>query len=172
MEYDWTKFSKAVFIKAPKESVYRSWVNSSEILKWYVAESTLISKDGVTRKSGEDMQISDTYRWKWHQDHSVEGTVLDLVENEQIKFTFGKDQTRPNEEIIVNILLREQHQITELTLEQTNMADTAEGHLSWHLSCNLGWSFFLTNLKSYIEFGNDLREHDQEKAFKSRAISL
>ena len=57
-------------------------------------------------------------------------------------------------------------------ITQENMADTTEAHSGWHLSCNLGWSFFMTNLKAFLEHGIDLREADPERAYASRAISL
>lgn len=58
-----------------------------------------------------------------------------------------------------------------LELTQENMADTLEAHSGWHLSCNLGWSFFMTNLKALLEHGIDLREYSQERAALSRAVT-
>ena len=51
------------------------------------------------------------------------------------------------------------------------MADTPAANVSWHLGCNLGWSFFMTNLKGLLEHGVDLRETDPERAYASRAIT-
>ena len=52
------------------------------------------------------------------------------------------------------------------------MADTLEAHAGWHMSCNLGWSFFMTNLKALLEHNIDLRETNPERAYQSRAISM
>ncbi|MFN2293057.1 MAG: hypothetical protein ACK2U0_01470, partial [Candidatus Promineifilaceae bacterium] len=60
---------------------------------------------------------------------------------------------------------------TLLELVQENMPDTPEAQVSWHMGCNLGWSFFMTNLKALLEYGVDLRETDQERAYASRAIT-
>ncbi len=43
--------------------------------------------------------------------------------------------------------------------------------MNWHMGCNLGWSFFMTNRKALLEHGVDFRETDPEKAYASRAIT-
>jgi hypothetical protein len=35
----------------------------------------------------------------------------------------------------------------------------------------VGWTFFITNLKAFLEYGVDLRETDTEKAELSRALT-
>ena len=49
---------------------------------------------------------------------------------------------------------------TELHLTQTGISDTPDGHVFGHLNCRSCWIFFLTNLKSVLESGPDLRDQD------------
>ena len=39
------------------------------------------------------------------------------------------------------------------------------------MGCNLGWSFFITNLKALLEHGIDLRETDPDKAYTVRTLT-
>ena len=49
-----------------------------------------------------------------------------------------------------------------LELLQDSIPDTAEGKHYWHLGCKTGWTFYLTNLKSLLEGGIDLRNKDEQ----------
>ena len=40
-----------------------------------------------------------------------------------------------------------------------------------HKGCETGWTFFLTNLKSYLEHGIDLRSHDRRKSYKKNYVN-
>jgi hypothetical protein len=52
------------------------------------------------------------------------------------------------------------------------MPTSDKDKVGWYMGCNMGWSFFMTNLKALLEYGADLREYDAERAYASRAISL
>ncbi|MHC4505510.1 MAG: hypothetical protein ACYTFI_19570 [Planctomycetota bacterium] len=52
---------------------------------------------------------------------------------------------------------------TELRLIQTGIPNTPEGRVFGHLNCRSCWIFFLTNLKSVLDGGRDLRDPDPDK---------
>jgi len=46
-------------------------------------------------------------------------------------------------------------------LWQENIPTDEKAKVSWHLGCATGWTFYLTNLKSILEGGLDLRNKDE-----------
>jgi uncharacterized protein YndB with AHSA1/START domain len=170
--YDWTRFERQVFIKAEPVEVWRAWVVPENIVKWFIATADYTAPDNSPRAASEVVAAGDSYHWAWHQELSSGGEVVEVVENEKMAFTFGDKEPGSAEKILVTVeVSQEADGMTLLRLVQENMADTPQAHVSWHLGCNLGWSFFMTNLKGLLEHGIDLRETEVERAYASRAIS-
>lgn len=171
--YDWTQFKRQVFIAASTEAVFNAWAKPGEIVKWFIAQAEYTSPAGVIRGADEIVQVGDRYHWRWHQDLEARGEILVLQPNEHLQFTFGDKEPGSEEKIVVTVeISKTERGDTLLELIQENMADTREAHANWHLSCNLGWSFFMTNLKAFLEHGIDLRETDPDRAYSSRAVNL
>lgn len=171
-KYDWTKFKKQIFIQASPEKVFDAWTKPNDIVKWFIAQADYTSPDGDLRLADATVQAGDKYYWRWHQDLEMRGEILKVEDNHTLQFTFGDKEAGSNEKIIVTVEVSESEPgTTLLELTQENMADTPEAHSTWHLSCNLGWSFFMTNLKALLEHGVDLREYSQERAASSRAVT-
>lgn len=172
MTFNWTRFEKQVFIKAPGQTVFSAWAIPNELIKWFIAEANYTMNNRGKRTSTECIGPGDCYHWRWHQDLEATGSICDVVPNEQIRFTFGKQSPESDEDVIVTIQIEElEDGYTKLSLTQENMADTPYGR-HYHLSCNLGWSFFMTNLKGLLEHGIDLRETDPRRVEAARAISV
>jgi len=172
-KYDWTRFKRQVFIDAKPEAVFNAWAKPGEIIKWFIAQADYVSSQGIKRKPSETIEVGDQYHWRWHQELEARGEILSIHENRSLRFTFGDKEPGSNEKIIVTIdITTSESGDTSLELTQENMANTPEAHSTWHLSCNLGWSFFMTNLKAFLEYGVDLRETNTKRANTSRAVSL
>lgn len=171
LPYDWTQFKKKIYINANIEQVFQAWAIPENIIKWFIAEADYVTEDNTPRPATDIVQAGDRYYWKWHQDLETEGLILEVVENESLKFTFGNKEENSDEKILVTVSLSEDGENTLLELTQENMADTPQAHVSWHMQCNLGWSFFITNLKGFLEYGVDLRETDPDRAYDSRAVT-
>jgi uncharacterized protein YndB with AHSA1/START domain len=170
--YDWTTFRKQIFIKADNEQVFRAWTTPDNIVQWFIATADYTTPVGTLRPNSETVKVGDQYHWRWHQDLEATGTVLEVVENEKLSFTFGDKEKESDEKIVVTVtVIPDDGGTTLLELIQENMPNTPEAQVSWHMGCNLGWSFFMTNLKALLEYGIDLRETDQERAYASRAIT-
>jgi uncharacterized protein YndB with AHSA1/START domain len=169
--YDWTQFKREIFIKADLPTVFQAWAKPGELTKWFIAEATAVSPSTQLRPANEIMQPGDHYHWQWHQDLETEGTILDVVENETLQFTFGNKAPDSDEKIIVTVNFAALENATSVSLKQENMPDSERGHVHWHMGCNMGWSFFMTNLKALLEYGADLRETESERAYASRAIT-
>ncbi len=170
--YDWEQFKRKVFISAEVSQVFQAWAVPEKIIEWFIAEAEYTLPDGKLRPASEIVRAGDQYRWRWHQGLESTGQVLEVVENEKLSFTFGSKEPGSDEKIVVTITTRRLEDTTVLELTQGNMAVTPEAQVGWHMQCNLGWSFFMTNLKAWLEHGVDLRETDPERAYASRAVTL
>jgi uncharacterized protein YndB with AHSA1/START domain len=170
--YDWTRFERQVFINAEPAEVWRAWTVPENIVKWFIATADYTTDEASPRPADDVVQAGDNYHWRWHQDLASNGRILEVVENERLSFTFGDKEPGSAEKIIVTVEVNQEDDgVTRLRLVQDNMADTPEAHAGWHLGCNLGWSFFMTNLKGLLEYGVDLRETDPQRAYDSRAVT-
>ena len=163
--YDWTQFTRQIFVQADLPTVFAAWAKPSEITKWFIAETE------QARPADNMVQTGDRYFWHWHQDLHAQGRYLDVVENERLQFTFGDEAAYLDEKIVVTVEFTDLGDMTSVVLKQENLPDTDQGHVQWHMGCNMGWSFFMTNLKAQLEHGVDLRETDRERAYASRAIT-
>jgi uncharacterized protein YndB with AHSA1/START domain len=170
--YDWSYFKRKIYIKAPLSQVFNSWAIPSKIITWFIRKANYVSSTGEIRDQNDIMQAGDTYTWYWHQDLTTKGEVISVILNKEIKFTFGNKEPRSSEKVMVTIILDENENETSFTLTQENMGDKPLNRALYHLSCNMGWSFFMTNMKALLEHGVDLREHDAERAYETRALSL
>ncbi|MEM7335916.1 MAG: SRPBCC domain-containing protein [Chloroflexota bacterium] len=172
MSYNWTKFKKQVFINASVEDVFDAWAIPNELIKWFIAKADYQDGKTTPREPNYHIEDGDLYEWKWHQDLEAAGEVKEVIPNERLVFTFGKQAPHSDEDVLVTVEVNaEQDGYTKLSLTQENMADTPYGH-RYHLSCNLGWSFFMTNLKGVLEHGVDLREFHPDRVDAARAISV
>ena len=169
--YDWTCFKKQIFIEAEKEAVFQAWAVPEKIVQWFIAEADYTVADTSPRNAAEAVAAGDSYHWRWHQDLEAQGDIIEVVENERLRFTFGNKTPNSDEKIIVTVQVKEVANATLLELTQENMVLSDQAQVYWHMGCNLGWSFFMTNLKGLLEHGIDLRETDPERAYASRAIS-
>jgi len=171
--YDWTTFKKLTYIQASPEEVFNAWTKPEEIVKWFIAQAEYTSPEGKRRAGGETVQPGDHYHWRWHQKLEMRGEVLRVEPGKCFQFTFGNKEEKSDEKIIVTVQVTPDGPSgSALALTQENMADTLEAHAGWHLSCNLGWSFYMINLKALLEHGVDLREYAEDRAASARAITL
>ena len=102
----------------------------------------------------------------------MKGKVLKVVKNKSIKFTFGKKEPESNEYVHVQVSFEELKGKTKITIFENNIADNTFGQVTYNLSCVLGWSYYMTNLRSIIESGYDLREKDPKKDLETRSKTL
>lgn len=172
-DYDWTAFSKTVFIAAAREDVFRAWATPGGIVRWFIAEAAYSAPDGTRRGEDEIVAAGDAYHWQWHQPVSIAGEVLAVAPNTEFVFTFGEQEAGSGLWHRVTVRFSDvEDGVTRVDLIQDNMLDTPDSHVQWYLSCNLGWSFFMTNLKALLEHGVDLRETELDRAIAARAISV
>jgi len=106
--YDWSYFKRRIYINnSSVKELFRKWATPGGITEWFIEFATYESKNGVIRKPDEVVQKGDKYVWVFHRGSSVEGEVLDVVEDSLFKFTFGKNDPDSEKDVIVTVTFHE-----------------------------------------------------------------
>lgn len=151
-DLDWTRFTRRIIINASVERLYQAWTVAEQIETWFLERADFKDALGNDRPKQESIQKGDTYGWKWHGwDHVAEGQVRSANGSDQISFSFGNAG-----EVRVSLIPLEQG--TEVQLVQSDIPDDDQGKRNYYTGCSLGWSFWMVNLKAWIEHGIQLNE--------------
>lgn len=155
-DFNWTQFSKRIFINADLASVYDAWTKSEELEKWFLSKARFKSNAGKEILLSENISSNSTYRWNWFaQNHYEEGVVKEANGIDYVAFTFAGNCT-------VKVHLSEVKDQTLVELTQTEIPTDNNSKEHIRLGCAFGWTFYLLNLKSVLEGGLDLRNKDTE----------
>lgn len=153
--YDWTKFNKRIAINAPISSIYNAWTKAEEIEKWFLSKAIFTLENEGQRAKNDAIRKGDTYEWHWHgSDFVATGKVLATNGKNQLQFTFFDCPTT------VEIKVETGENVVELT--QTEIPPDETSIVNLHVGCSRGWTFYLANLKSYLEGGIDLRNRNDK----------
>ncbi|MFW9903251.1 MAG: SRPBCC domain-containing protein [Candidatus Thorarchaeota archaeon] len=171
-QFQWTQFRLNEYVKASKEEIFQKWATPKGITDWFIASARYEDETGRVRASDEIVQAGDSYIWTFFTGFTMIGKILEVKENTLFKFTFGKKEPDSDEDVIVTVIIHEQKNGLRIEIFQENIADNEYGQIHYNMSCQLGWSYFMTNLRSIYESGYDLREKEKDLAEKSRVYTL
>jgi uncharacterized protein YndB with AHSA1/START domain len=138
-KFDWTQFTQRVAVAAPVEKVFKMWTDPEHLRNWFLADAKI-----ELRKGGK-------YEWKWLAGVKEKGKVLDVKKPSRISFTFAGS--------VCDVFVKKDKRGSLVILHQHDIPKTEKGKSDVHLNCSCGWTFYLTNLKTYLEYGIDLREN-------------
>jgi uncharacterized protein YndB with AHSA1/START domain len=142
----WDSFTKRILIEKPADDVYRCWATKGFIEEWFLEKADYVEGE-IHRKADELVHKGDQFFWKWNNwDFTEEGQILEANGKDVISFTFGSGG-------IVTVKLMEKEGSTEVTLVQDNIPTDEESRMNLFVGCITGWTFWLTNLKAYLEHG-------------------
>ncbi|WP_160717832.1 SRPBCC family protein [Chitinophaga solisilvae] len=153
---DFSQFKLRVNIKTPVENVYKAWATSAGLTSWFAAAS-FTDEDGNIRPADAPAQTNDHYRLQLScegVDAHGTGKVLQANGKNIFSFTFSKGCP-------VSISIYPEHGETIVELFESKLptdSDTIQRH---YVGDSKGWIFFLTNLKSVLEGGLDLRNKNE-----------
>ncbi len=151
----WKRFVQRIDVNAPLKSVYAAWATSKGLMGWSPMEALLRDKDGKELAPGTSVVPGGSFHFAWHTGHTEEGTYLEANDVDHLRYTFGKD-------IVVNVTMEPMEDGSVMvTIEQTQDR-TDEENLRILLGFKEGWAFYLTNLKSVLEGGLDLRNYTHD----------
>ena len=132
-------------IGAPPDRVFRALTEADELARWWTSSGTSEPRTGG----------AFSYRFEFDdpsRDHTYEGAYHDVSAGERISYPWQASLG----ETTVDIRLRPTGDGTELVLRHFGWGDGTEADEAVKLH-EQGWSFFLDNLKSYLDGGVDLR---------------
>ncbi|RYG42001.1 hypothetical protein EON79_19760 [bacterium] len=135
-------FRLRILIAAPLETVWEAWTSPVALGHWFVKAQ----HDGP-------FLPGMGYRWVWASGAEETGDVFESDEPVRLAFTFGPDAG-------VEVTLAPFEGRVAIQLRQTQTHPNPEERAAFALECRQGWTFYLANLKAWLEHGIDLRESD------------
>lgn len=156
MAQDWTSFTLKIGVKATLETIYGAWTKSGEIEKWFLESCTFKTAEGNNLERNSNATEGNVYEWVWYLYDDLErGKITKANGKDFFQFSFAGD-------CLVDIRLQEIGENILVTLTQHNIPTDEQSKFNIRIGCLQGWTFYLANLKSYYETGNDLRNKNPE----------
>jgi len=145
---------KSILIRAQAEDIFFALTDTDELVKWF--------PEGATT----DPELGGKYDFTWEKskvwDHK-RGIYTDIIPGTKVSFTWPVADL--NQYTIVTFYLHSEGGYTTVIFSHTGFGFSEEWKNQYCEYAEL-WSFFLENLRSYIEEGIDRR---QEQEFKCTA---
>jgi uncharacterized protein YndB with AHSA1/START domain len=136
--------------------VYDAVTTQAGYEKWIHSQSEFFTPGGKKRQRTEEVKRGDRYEWRWHgysQEYFETGNILEANGRNRVRFTFaGKCE--------VSIFIKRERGVTIVELIQSEIPTDEKTKVRLYLGCSWGWEFYLTNMKSVLEGGLDLRNRD------------
>jgi uncharacterized protein YndB with AHSA1/START domain len=152
MNYNWEEFEINYYYPVGVDRLYDAWATPKGLKSFFIEEITITDPSGTERGEMDRVAAGDKYSWRWRHDYALFGTFENAEAQEALEFTFSS--------MLVNLKFKQLEGSSLLLLRQTNIPTTDVGRATSHLNCRVCWTFFLTNLKSVLINGTDLRDSD------------
>jgi uncharacterized protein YndB with AHSA1/START domain len=156
-EYNWNEFTKRITVNSSSREIYNAWSTQTGLESWFLRKAEFTDRNKKLKARNISIEAGDTYEWTWfgypdevHEHH----TILEANGDDHIKFRFSGG-------CIVSVTIKKENDetICELTQDMTP-ADQNKRQM-FYIECGRGWTFYLTNLKSILEGGIDLRNKNE-----------
>ena len=132
-------------INAAPERVFRALTDANEITRWFASSAKSDAKTGG--RFTYDYAFDDASR-----NHSAAGEYRDLTPGKSVAYSWPAGHANHPTEVVFT--LAPNYGGTELTLVHSGWTEETAGSMKEH---DMGWGFFLSNLKGYLEGGKDQR---------------
>jgi len=147
---DWSKFTKRISINSSFEKIFHSWTSQEKLEQWFLGKANFKSDKGNSKNRSSEIEKNDSYIWMWHgSDNVAEGKIIENNKKDYLRFTFLGCE--------VSVLFKIEKGMNIVELTQFNIPLDEASTMSYFVGCTRGWTFYLTNLKSILEGGIDLR---------------
>jgi uncharacterized protein YndB with AHSA1/START domain len=151
--YDWREFVKRITIRAQPDVIYKAWTTQEGLESWFLRLAEFTTEDGAVRKRNDAVQKGDHYRWLWFgydDSFAEENRILSLDGKDRFEFGFSGG-------CVVAVTMKQEDGETICELRQTMPMEDESEQRHFFIECGKGWTFYMTNLKSVLEGGIDLR---------------
>ena len=183
--FDWTQFRLGIYVSAKPEDLYDYWTTPTGLTRWFLRSAAFAVSDGpppaktrkktilapfdelIPRPDHQRCQTNDRYRWEWYYNGGIVGEQWILSTRPPTKLTFGF-----GDRMEVEVTLRKQGSYCDVGLRQYRIPTTSQAKQNLHMGCRVGWTFFLTNLKSVAEGGLDLRETSRPRTLQLHLVNI
>jgi uncharacterized protein YndB with AHSA1/START domain len=146
-QIDWTRFRKRIMIKKSPGEIYSAWTTGEAMEKWFLEKAVFTDPGQNTRGAEESAQKGDMFTWKWHNwEIEEKGEVLAANGTDRISFTFGPGG-------IVHVIIKQVQGQSEVILTQEQIPGDEKSKMELFVGCATGWTFWLANLKAWMEHG-------------------
>jgi uncharacterized protein YndB with AHSA1/START domain len=137
---------QTIEIDAPPEAVFRALTDAEELSRWWTTRAVSDPRTGG----------SFSYTWEFEEqterNHTREDTYADVTADEHLRY----DWPMPFGNTVVDFRLEPRGDGTTLVLEHEGWGTGGDWDQSFEMHVG-GWQFFLGNLKTYLEQGEDRR---------------
>ena len=140
-----TEIKQTHTINASPDRVFRALTETGEITRWFASSAESDAKTGGRFKY--DYAFDDASR-----NHSVDGVYRDLTPGKTVAYSWPAGHAKHPSEVVFTLAPKDGG--TELTLVHSGWKADDETSVKEH---DMGWGFFLSNLKTYLEEGKDPR---------------
>ena len=148
---DWSQFTKRIHIKASTEKVYACWTTRKELETWFLRTAHYYDTHNQLRDEEAEAQKGDKYLWEWHNWEGEErGELTEANGTDMLAFEFAEGTVR--------VSLSQDRNMTLVSLHQFDIPTDEDSRMRYFVGCSNGWTFWLANLKSYLEHGILLHE--------------
>jgi uncharacterized protein YndB with AHSA1/START domain len=154
---DFSQFKLRVNIKTAIENAYKAWATPAGLESWFVRKAVFTDEKGVARAGDELIKGNDEYLFLFHSypdSMEIKGSVLKTNDKDLFSFTFSK-------KCPVSISIYAEQGQTIVELFESKLPTDDDTFRKTYVSDSKGWIFYLTNLKSILEGGIDLRNKDE-----------
>jgi uncharacterized protein YndB with AHSA1/START domain len=151
--YDWREFVKRITIRAQPGVIYNAWTTQEGLESWFLRLAEFTTEDGAVRKRNDAVQKGDHYRWLWFgydDSFAEENKILSADGKDRFEFVFSGG-------CLVTVTVKQEDGETICELRQTMPMEDESEQRHFFIECGKGWTFYMTNLKSILEGGIDLR---------------
>jgi uncharacterized protein YndB with AHSA1/START domain len=156
--YNWKQFTKRITIDAEPQVIFKAWSTRHGLESWFLRLAEFKKSDGTMRNQNENVEAGDQYKWLWFgypDDTAEENKILFSNEKDELEFSFSGG-------CIVKVKIKQEGGETICELEQTMPMDDESEQRYFFIECGKGWTFYMTNLKSILEGGIDLRNKNEQ----------
>jgi len=138
--------NQSISIKKPREVVFKALTQAEELMRWFPSRAESDPQPGGKLKLSWDFTDAG-------QNGTQDGEYVEVIPNEKLSYTWNADAIPT----LVTFILSEANGETTIDLDHSTSQDGADEKKLRDDHANQ-WSFFLMNLKGYLEAGLDLRK--------------
>ena len=156
--FNWKQFTKRITIDAEPKEILNAWSTQQGLESWFLRLAQFNDAGGTLRRKDEPVQKGDRYKWLWY------GYSDAIAEEKEILYTNGEDELEFSFSggCVVKVTIKQESGEIICELQQTMPMDDEAEQRYFFIECGKGWTFYMSNLKSILEGGIDLRNKNEE----------